>query len=108
MVQAASGGTASVSIPLGGRLLWVQGEADGKPTYDFTVRVATYSGGLHSTSTRYVDTRNGARVNLFQDFPQISTATIAPSALGDMQIVVEAGSGCNIQIFYNADVLDPQ
>ncbi len=91
-----------------GRLLWVQGEADGKPTYDFTialVRVYNAASGetpILTVSTRYVGTRNGAKVMLFNDYPQVSTPAQATTNTGFYEYInVYPGEGVNLQVFTN-------
>ncbi len=97
-----------------GRLLWVQGEADGKPTYDFTVTLSrnfiSAAGtvtGITTAATRYVGTRNGGKVHLFNDYPQLSNlqsgTTFAPGFF-DL-VTVSPGEGVNLQIYYNASTL---
>ncbi len=82
------------TLPAGSRLLYVQGEADGKPTYDFTVYNTTGGGTPVLCGVRYVGTRNGSKVHLFNDWPQVSGS----SSL--LSINVVPGEGVNLQIFY--------
>ncbi len=101
-------GNAPVSVPIQGRLLWAQGEADGKPTYDFTVLLQQYNApstvALAASSTRYVGTRNGGKVHLFSDYPQLSVSS-APATGFYQQITVLPGEGVNLQIYTNTALL---
>ncbi len=93
-VFTQDGASPSVfTLPISCRLLYVQGEADGKPTYDFTVRFS--DGGSPATycGMRYVGTRNGQKVHLFNDWPIIDT-----SSTWDIEVL--PGEGVNLQIFY--------
>ncbi len=108
-------GSAPAESIVTGRLLFVQGEADGKPTYDFTVilRNYYYNGTSYVvlgvvSSTRYVGTRNGGKVHLFNDYPQLSLPTLAgPTVTGTVvqQISIVPGEGVNLQIYANNALL---
>ncbi len=93
----------SVSLPVGCRLLRANAEAEGKPTYDFTVAEAVWSpvlGASTSYNTKYCGTRNGTAVNLWKEFPAMTTTANTPTATGHLQITLTFGTGVVGQVFY--------
>ncbi len=102
--------TGAIALPSGSRLVYIQGEADGKPTYDFTITgtkgyvAAGTITVLGQSSCRYVGTKNGAKVQLWKEWPQLSTTSsdlTGRTGLYD-QITVTAGTGVNLQVFYDS------
>ncbi len=94
------------SIPSGSRLYAVRGEADGKPTYDFSVTEQAYDGpasALRTVSVKYAGTKNGKQVLLMHDWPAQTTSSTAPTAQGGKRVFVSPGNGVVLQIYY----LDP-
>ncbi len=73
----------SVFVPVGSRIWGVKMEADGKDTYDFGCvhdAWSSSSGALQTYSIKYSGCPNGSFVNLFYDFPFITTKGTAPTA----------------------------
>ncbi len=98
-----SGGT--FQLPAGVRLIKVQGEADGKPTYDFSVRINGHNGAnTTSNGMRYVGAKNGRHVHLWNEWPQVPTTTSTPAAQGQFQLEVVAGTDVSLRVFYNDSV----
>ncbi len=104
LVQAYSTSSITpVNLPVGGRLLWVQGEGANKPTFDFTVTYYSGNGSAYNVcSTRYVGTKNGGKVQLFNDWPQVPTSTSTTAVtLGSSAIQITPGADVSIQVYYN-------
>ncbi len=92
---------ASLVLPIGARLMAVKGEADGKPTYDFTILVTSGSAsGPLVYACKYVGTMNGKRVNLWKEFPVQSNVTSATTTFGTTAYNIIAGTGVTLQVFY--------
>ncbi len=79
----------------------VQGEADGKTTYDFIVQTTTFAAGSAvSLHVKFCGVKNGQRVNLWKEFPTPSTISTTPGAGGDLQYSVVPGTGVTLQAYY--------
>ncbi len=96
---------STLVLPEGARLLYVKGECDTSPTYDFDVIMYNYgvgTSGVVQTSVRYAGTPNGRRVDLFRDWPQIATrGSLNPTSAGQLTIVVGAGTAVTLRVYYN-------
>ncbi len=96
--------STTFQLPAGARLHSVRGEADGKPTYDFVMQLGVWDPVLAAPTyleIKYAGTKNGGVVNLWKDWPQISTRSItAPAALGDTVLIVTTGVGIVLQVYY--------
>ncbi len=102
---------SDISVPVGAKLLSVKGEADNKPTYDFTVTLTTYTSNGSSVANniapiRYVGTPNGMSVKCGRDFPlppSVVTAP-APSTFNNgpaaYRIQITAGTGVTLQVYF--------
>ncbi len=101
-ISSTSAGQTN-NIPPGARILGVKGEADGKPTFDFTIQQRTWDGAASAfavTSTRYVGTPNGRMVNLWKEWPQQVNWVGTPTALGQFSISVIGGGGVYYTVYY--------
>ncbi len=88
-------------IPASSRIHSVKGEADGKPSYDFTVLSQDWDGATAiSLYTKYAGTKNGATVNLWNEWPVLTTAASVPTSSDDTAIAVIPGTGVVLQIYY--------
>jgi hypothetical protein len=93
-------------LPAGSRLLWIQGECDTKPTYDFTIEENVWAAGSNiQLFTKFVGMKNGARRNLSKIFPVQSTLNSTPVAKGDYMITIAAGTGVTLQVYYASGTL---
>ncbi len=95
--------TALVSVPAGGRLIGVRGEADGKPTYDFVVIASSWVSdlpGILTCSAKHAGIRNGRKIDLWHEWPQIATTAIAPTTDGEVRITITPGTGVVLQVYY--------
>ncbi len=93
--------TTAVALPVGSRIAFVAGEADGKPTYDFLVTETIWTAsGSSLLEFKFAGTKNGQRRNLSKMFPRQVTIAAAPTALGHYELVVIPGTGVSLQIYY--------
>ncbi len=94
--------SSSAYLPVGSRIHSIQGEADGKPTYDFVITF-TYTDTTPTaqfTQIKYAGARNGQKVNLMKDWPQVITKAAAAAAVGDFALQITSGTGVALQVYY--------
>ncbi len=90
--------TTSTVVPEG-KPLYVQGEADGKETYDFTIQqISSGSAGLGTYQCKYAGMLNGVRVSLRN--LQINNS-IGPLLAGDTRLTIIPGNGVSIKYYYS-------
>ncbi len=90
-------------VPTGCRIHSVRGENDSKPTYDFTVVLQVWSTTASASqvlNTKYCGTPNGATVNLWREWPEMTTKNNAPTVAGDVYLTVIGGTGTSGQVYY--------
>ncbi len=106
-VSLAPGSTTQ--LPSGARIFQVIGECTSNPTYDFTVIRSVYSRAnvaVVQYSVKYCGTRNGAKVSLWKEFPEITTINSVPTAVGDEALYVTSGTTVSLQIYYCFGLVD--
>ncbi len=98
---------STAAIPIGSRIVYVQGECSTKPTYDFVVtEVAGDGSSAQVTSSKYCGTRNGDRVGLWGKY-QMTNTSVSSNVLGKYYIEVASGTGVSLQVFYSQGIVDP-
>ncbi len=100
----------TVNLPVGCRILSVNGECETKPTYDFTIAYNEWSrsaAAAQSYSIKYAGMRNGQSVNLMKDFPQLITIAGPVTATGDLAIVLATGAQVTLVVTYILSTVSP-
>ncbi len=94
--------TTKVYIPQGARLHSVRGECSTKTTYDFVVtqEVGLVGGGVSVVGVKFCGARNGRPVDLWTQYPIVTTINVAPTAGGHSAVAIQAGDGVSLQIYY--------
>ncbi len=108
-LQSTTVATATTTnVPISSRLWYFQGEADGKPTYDFQISLVTWNtdaASVAQVTIKYCGVKNGQKVMLHTDWPHVATQITTPNATGEVQIIVTPGTGVNGQVFYLSGTL---
>ncbi len=93
----------SVILIAGARLIAVRGANSDASTYSFKVSVSAIGASqFGNCGMTYTGMPNGTRVNLWRDWPHISSkGTPGASAAGDISISVTAGQYDSLEVYYS-------